>query len=945
VNPRSLFIAGFFLVARLTLLGQATGTTTGDIRGRILEKSGVPVPGVTVIATGQDMGLTRSDVSLADGSYALRLLPPGLYQLAASLTGFQSIEIPDVRVTVGSSTSVDLHMQLSRVTETMTVRAVPDLIDPTSTDVSQTIGERKIQNLPINQRNFLEFALTTPGVTSDRGPRTGAGATSGLSINGQSARYNNVLVDGLDNNDSSVGSVRATFSQEAVQEYQVIQSSFAAEYGRTAGGIVNVVTRSGSNDFHGSGFFFFRDESLAADNKLTGTTTPFEQLQYGASVGGPVLKDRLFFFGAAERLDVSDASVVTIPENAVAAIRANGFDVQNGAVPFSRSGDTFLLRLDLLTNASNTFALRGTYAKEEDENQQPWGGLVARTNGGAREIRDTALALTGTSILSAGISNELRLLAADRKHRLISLDPTGGPSVTILGVATFGTHRTLPHPRDTQIYQAFEAVSYFRGPSSYKLGVDFSHTDFQGALRLNFPGLYRFGALPPGIPGLPAGGLTALQAFEAGIPQVFVQGFGDPAVEGSTNQLGAFAQGEWIAWNRLLVRAGLRYDSEDPIAPFPTDSDNWAPRLSFSWEGASTWRIRGGAGRFYGVASIAPMVVVTAGDGIHINTVVQTILGGPSPATVWRLPDHRYASAAQAGGSAVPPTVLRPAGCEDAVSPDLNLTSCARFESAHTDQANLGFEMELWGRLVFQLDYLHARGRDIFVSRNINPLINGGSRPNPAFSDIFVFESRGNSWYDGITAGLRTRFGAPLEMSAYYTYADAEDDFIDWVTDVQIQDPLNPKGDRGSSIHVPRHKATVSAIYTTSGSKLSAWTRDWTFGLIAAYLDGRPFNVLAGFDRNTNGDPLSDRPPGVERNSGRLGAFFGVDLRIARRIPIGRTALEAIFEVFNVLNRKNVLEVNNVQFADAQLTPNPDFGSPTVVADPRRIQLGVRATF
>jgi hypothetical protein len=144
---------------------------------------------------------------------------------------------------------------------------------------------------------------------------------------------------------------------------------------------------------------------------------------------------------------------------------------------------------------------------------------------------------------------------------------------------------------------------------------------------------------------------------------------------------------------------------------------------------------------------------------------------------------------------------------------------------------------------------------------------------------------------------------------------------------------------------VPKHKATLSAIATTVGRPLDWWARDWTFALIADYADGRPFNVLAGFDRNANGDPLSDRPAGLDRNSGELSYYFNVDLRVARRIPIGPVGLEAIFEVFNVFNRENVLEVNNVAFANAQLTPNPAFEDPTRVTDPRRIQLGARLSF
>jgi hypothetical protein len=939
MKVRGFLLSVFLSIGAATLLAQATGTTTGDIRGRVTDESGSALPGVGVTATSQETGLVRSDTSAADGSFVLRLLPPGVYRVSATMSGFQPGELSNVRVTIGSSANVEFRLRIAAVAEAVTVTGEAGLIDPSSTEVSKTIGETKIRNLPINQRNFLDFAVTTPGVTVERGPQSGAASTSGLSINGQSPRYNNVVVDGMDNNDEAVGSVRSTFSQEAVQEYQVIQSPFASEYGRMTGGIVNIVTRSGTNELHGSAFYFFRDDSLSDDNFLTGEKTTFEQNQYGGSLGGPIVRDRLFFFGAAERLDVSDANVVTISDEAVAVIRANGFDVTNGEVPFDRDRSTYLLKLDLLAGANHAFALRGSYSEESDENQQTWGGLVARSGGGVRDLEDTAIAFTGTSILSSTLSNELRLLYADRSHQLTPLDEAGGVAVTILGVATFGTQRFLPQPRETQVYQVFDAISFFRGPSAYKFGADYSHTDFEASLPLNFAGLYRFGALPGGLPGLPPSGLTALQAFGAGVPQVFAQGFGEPAGDGESNHVGAFGQGEWNVTDRLLLRLGLRYDYEDPIDPFPEDSDNWSPRFSFSWDGGKTWRLRGGAGRFYGIASLGPMFAVGIQDGVNVRTIIRTIQGGPSPLVPWRLPDRRFGSAADAGASVVPLTVLRPAGCEGAVPPNLDIEGCAEFDSAYTDQANLGFEMALFQQLLFNVDYLHARGKNIFTARNINPITTPpAGRPNPAFADIFRYGPDGNSWYDGVTAGFQTRIGGPFEASFFYTWADAEDDYVDWLTEFQLQDTLNPADERGPSFHVPEHKATLSAVYTTTVGEYPWWARDWTFGLIADYAQGRPFNILAGVDRNGNGDPLSDRPAGVGRNSGELPDYFVVDARVARRIPIGPVGLEAIFEVFNLFNRENVLEVNNVIIS-------PDFERATRVGDPRRIQLGARVTF
>jgi hypothetical protein len=898
------------------LLGQATGTTTGDLLGRVTDESGAVLPGVLVTATSRETARTRSDTTGSDGKFSVRLLPPAAYRVSAVLDGFESLELESVRVLLGSSANLDLRLKIAAVAESVTVAARAGLIDPASTDLSRTIGETMIRNLPINQRNFIDFSLTTPGVVADRGPQPGAAPSSGLSFNGQSPRYNNILVDGLDNNDQAVGSIRTTFSQDAVEEYQVIQSPFAAEYGRAAGGIVNIVTHSGSNDAHGSAFYFYRDDNLAANSFLADGKTPYHQDQYGATIGGPAAPDRLFFFGAAERLSVTDSNVVEIPDEWVTIARGYGFEVERGVLPFDRTRSTGLLKLDWIPGSRHSFSLRGTYAEEKDENQQGWGGLVARSGGGVRRVEDSAVAASGISVLSEKMSNEFRVLYSRRRHRLDSLDSTGGVAVEAPGFATFGTNPLLPQPRDLRTYQVFEAVSLFRERASYKFGFDYLHSDVEGSLPLYFSGIYRFVALP---------GLTALEAFAAGIPAGFAQGFGDPTVRVHANHLGAFAQGEWNLTDRFLLRLGLRWDYEDPVAPFSIDSNNWAPRLSASWAGGRTWRLRGGVGRFYGVVSFGPAVLAGIENGTRAKIVVRTILGGPPPGVPWRLPDRRFANESEAV-SVVPPTIYRP----------------GRFESVYSDQANLGFEKEFGGAFLVNLDYLRVRGRKILVERNMNPVVDG-NRLDTCCSEIFVYESSGNSWYEAFTIGSRARVGAPFELAANYTYAVGEDDNIDWSRG-QPQDPLNIAAERGPTIHVPRHKVVVSGIYSSPESGVW-WKRHWTFAVIADYLAGLPYNELAGFDRNGNGDSGSgDRPEGVGRNRRTLDPIVNVDLRIARRFRFRRVTMEGIVEVFNLFNRRNVVEVNPVRYLSPALQPNPDFGRPLRTADPRRVQLGARLT-
>jgi hypothetical protein len=633
-----------------------------------------------------------------------------------------------------------------------------------------------------------------------------------------------------------------------------------------------------------------------------------------------VKRDRLFFFAAAERLDITDANVVTIEEEDVDLIRASGFDVERGVLAFERDRTSVLAKLDASPSSSQSWALRGTWSTDTDENQQPWGGLVARSAGGVREVRDAAAALTGISILGAQASNEFRALYADRRHRLESLDAAGGPAVEIIGVATIGTQQFLPQPRDSRTVEVFDAFTLFSGPATVKAGIDYLHTNLEGLFPLYFAGYYQFAPLEPI-------GLTAEEAFARGIPAVFVQGFGDPGSRVRTDLFAAFGQVEWSPSSRLLLRAGLRYEYENPADPFPADSNNWAPRLSFSWAPAETWRLRGGLGRFYAVAPIGPMFAVGIENGRSARILLRTVLESPveDVAAPWFLEGRRFADESQAGDYA--PAIF------DAGS----------FRSAFTDIASVGVEKVLGSSVTLALDYVHARGRAVLVERNVNPIVPPGGRPDPDFTEIRRYESTGNNWYDAVTASLEARWSSPFRLSASYTYADAESDYIDFSVG-QPQDPLDLDGELGPTIHVPRHRATLAGVYSTPRTG-PWWSRDWTVSAISDLSIGRPYNELSGFDRNGNGDPSSDRPEGVGHNRSTLPAYWNFDLRIGRHLPLGRLDVDLTLDVFNLFNRTNVLEVDNVRYLSAGLTRNPDFGTPTRVGDPTRLQFGLRLSF
>ena len=296
---------GVFVCVSACLLVAATASAqsaTGALDGIVVDQSGAVLPGVTIKVVSTRAGVTRSTVTDENGLFRNPLLPVGTYELTAELNGFQLRKLSDLVVSIGQTISLRVEMAVGSMSETVTVTGASPVLETTRTQVTSTVGEVAVQNLPVNGRNFIDFALLTPGVTRD--VRTGD-----ISFAGQRGTLNSLVVDGADNNNTffgqaagRTGSGRAPyqFSQDAVKEFQVNSNSFAAEYGRAGGAVINVVTKSGTNEFHGSGFEFFRDKSLNAINAINELNnlpkSPYKFHQFGGTFGGPLQAGRHFFF-------------------------------------------------------------------------------------------------------------------------------------------------------------------------------------------------------------------------------------------------------------------------------------------------------------------------------------------------------------------------------------------------------------------------------------------------------------------------------------------------------------------------------------------------------------------------------------------------------------------------------------------------------------------------
>jgi hypothetical protein len=552
-----LALASVMLFSAGSALAQSQASSA-DIRGTITDRTGGALPGVTITVTHPDRGVVRQAITDQSGQYAVLLLPPAAeYQIKIELPGFATQIARGLTLTVGQSVVLDFKMEVSgTATEVIVVAAIP-LVETERSQQSNVVETKKIQFLPINGRNYLDFSLLTPGVTNQNSLSNSGMPmlpNSGLSFTGQSGRGNNVTIDGADNNDYSGGSVRNTLSQEAVQEFQINRSSFSAEFGHASGGLINIVTKSGTNALHGNLFFFWRDQRLDARNAFafgpdfSDIDPQFSRIQYGLTAGGPIVKDRTFFFGSFERLDRKESQFLPFNQNpavfqptanqaslagAIATLPASAdipapaalaqalssvftlgpnaiarklLNAESGVKPFYSDFTTGMVRLDHAFSPRNHFNARFSISGTYDEGFVI-ANLRARTNGANNSSRDTGIVLTDNAVFSPKIVNESRFQFVRRHFDSVPVD-RNGPSLAISGIGDFGRNYNIDSYRTEDRIQMVDNLSLTYGRHRIKTGFDMSHIGIATESEIFFGGSVRFGSnipVPLAYPSIVAG--------------------------------------------------------------------------------------------------------------------------------------------------------------------------------------------------------------------------------------------------------------------------------------------------------------------------------------------------------------------------------------------------------------------------------------------------------
>src|SRR5262249_12909624 len=285
----------------LATLGYAQGVATGDLHITVRDPKGGLVTNAAVAARDESKALERTTGDNNNGEYRILLLPPGAYTVTVTAPGFAKATVTGVVIAIGTMAELLIGLSVAGTEEVINVSSAAQLVETQRTSSTDTINQRRIDNLPINGRNYINFALTDSQVVRDNAPSIGAAPTSGLNMSGQRARSNLVNVDGADATDNSTNGVRSTVSQEAVQEFQIITNSYAAEYGRASGGVINIITRSGSNQFHGDVYGYLRNRYIQATNPFSNVEQPaYTRVQAGTAFGGPIRKDKTYYYFAYE---------------------------------------------------------------------------------------------------------------------------------------------------------------------------------------------------------------------------------------------------------------------------------------------------------------------------------------------------------------------------------------------------------------------------------------------------------------------------------------------------------------------------------------------------------------------------------------------------------------------------------------------------------------------
>lgn len=986
----ALCLALGFSIANFQAFAQ--GGNQGVLEGMVTDASGASLSSATITVIDETKGIELKAVSNGSGIFILPVIPVGTYTVRVQHEGFAPVEAKNVQITVGGKINLPVHMQVAGTTQTVQVSEDAPVIETTRTAVSSTVNERSVANLPTNGRNFLDFTLLTPGVVRDvRG--------GDLSFGGQRGTLNSLTIDGADNNNTffgqtlgRTGSGRAPyqFSQDAVQEFQVNTSTYAPETGRAGGAVINVITKSGTNKFHGTAFEFFRDRGLNANDQsysmqrdffnrgLRGTMPVkpgYHYNQFGGNIGGPVIKDKLFFFfdydGQRNQAGVPVSVSFPTAKNAEEMAAISYLKARSNTYNTTFNQDVYLGKLDYLLNDTNQISLRYNAQRFNGQNLENSGATSAQEHTGASNVISDTVGLNWNSTITPKLINSLRLSYQrdSEPGKANSNNPEAAVRNNNALLLTVGRNNFSPRETTLHRQQYADTLTYVLNAHTLKFGVDFLRDSILNYFPGNFSGAYTFDTLENfgrSLLGEPLNVTAAAGTANLQLVQAYAgAGTTGPRTTPNLLQMAFFLQDDWRVTPCLTINYGVRWDRQSYKQPtvrnaaalatgfntanIPVDDLNFGPRLGFAWQPTSTGHtvVRGGAGIFFGNTPSILVGTATSNNALNVQTLTfRPTAAKPNFPGVSGYPNNTCGAPAATSNCSIPGTPG---------TSNIYVFS-QQYHQPEVIQGNMQLQQQLAKDFSFTLGYIGVRGLRLQRTRDANFVSESSAQitatdgkvfsyqkinsqlVNSGFNHIFQFESTAHSSYNGMTAQLDKHFANGLQLSAAYTWGKVLDDAPDATAVVVgsddaklVYDPLRPRLDLGRGNNDIRNRFVLSEVWNFDyfARDLKGTARQvlggWTLSSIITAQSGYPFTPTVSSDLNGDGISRNERVPGVRRNSEQMPNFYSFDPRITKDVRLAEgVKIQLIGEAFNVLNHTNIVGVttNQYLFSGNTLTPN-----------------------
>lgn len=975
------FLVALFSIAYPIAVSAQQGATA-TLKGIIRDPNHAVIAGANVVTKQTDLGTSRETTTDSDGVYAFSNLQPGPYELKIEAKGFANHVIHAIVLKVGQTVILDVTLEVQGVTELKEIYDIP-LIDTNSSTVAGTLDQREIKSLPLNGRNYLELAFLVPG--NSPAPNFDPTKTNTVVVSsaGQLGRGGNVTVDGADNNDDVVGGAVQNISQEAVGEFQMATNRFSAELGRSGSSVVNVVTKTGTNEFHGSGSVFFRDRALqglpATFDRSLGQEPPFDRQQYAFAIGGPIKREKAWFFGSFEYRNQDGAVLVGSRDLATRSIR----------IGFAEAPLNDLLsteRLDWAPTTTDHVTFRYSLQRENDVAASSLNRAIGSASERQESRNNTQSVLARHDhIINARTLNSFSFSFS---HFDNNIDPVvAGPQLTFPSIQDGASFR-VPQGTKQRRFQFSDTLVLVHGNHALKFGGDIQRVrgDFnlrvfqQGRIELieDFPDFDR-----NGDGRVDDNDLVFAVTIRSAKPT-------EPLLipDASNTYIAGFVQDDWRVHPQLTFNIGLRYeldtdvknvsrvDELNPlILPFlhgtrTRDKNNFGPRFGFNFSSKDgKTSIHAGYGIYYDRITLEIQSLERGLDGraLPINVRAGNLFFIPPP-FLFDPVNGTFPPPAPTLANPFTGFLLPGAGAGGINIIDNDM------QNPMVQQTNIGIQRELGRNMVVRADYLHNFGTHFIIGRTIgqvfNPVVGGPDL-------VKNLESSVKTKYDGLLLSFEKRFSNRSQFRAAYTFSKA----FNYANDDQIPfsngpiDPNNLQLEYGPTPNDQRHRFAFAGVFDlpygfemspiltiASGVPMDILVPDGSQRIpqLQRNAGGRIINTGAELNQfitqvnaagGFGGQPL----PLVSNDARFSDSFNSLDLRVARIFKLGEDfSIEPIAEVFNLFNVTNVLGVSNTNYSGFKnvLVPDSSFGRPVTTAGgvfgsggPRAFQLAVRVSF